>query len=160
MDWSKVSAVAEVIGSIGVILYLIYLAKEVRSGAKNLRTSMRDSTFHSLMEWNYFIMSDPDSAWVFQQGCENIESLEKKERARYVHVMFSFFKMFENIYLHYSDKSIDSSVWEHNRKIFESYAVTKGAQHYWNKRKAIFDPQFQIYFDKIQVSEVVPGQHV
>ena len=160
MDWNTVNVVAEVIGSIGVILSLIYLAKEVKRGAKNLRTSMRDSTFHSLMEWNYFIMSDPDLAWVFQQGCENIESLGVKERARYVHVMYSFFKMFENIYLHYSDKSIDNSVWEHNRKILESYVVTKGAQHYWNKRKAIFDPQFQMYFDKIQAPEVVPGQHV
>ncbi len=95
MDWNTVSAVAEVTGSIGVILSLIYLAKEVKTGAKNLRTSMRDSTFHSLMEWNYHIMSDPDLAWVFQQGCENIDSLGEKERARYVHIMYSFFKMFE-----------------------------------------------------------------
>lgn len=160
MDSNTVSAVAEVTGSIGVILSLIYLAKEVKIGAKNLRTSMRDSTFHSLMEWNYYIMSDTDLAWVFQQGCENIESLGEKERARYVHVMYSFFKMFENVYLHYSDKSIDNSVWEHNRKILESYAITKGGQHYWKNRKAIFDPRFQLYFDQIKVSEVVPGQHI
>ncbi len=55
---------------------------------------MRDSAFHSLKEWNYSIMSDPDLAWIFQEGCRNLESFGDKEVARFAHVMYSFFKLF------------------------------------------------------------------
>lgn len=104
-------------------------------------------------------MSDPDLAWIFQQGCKDFESLDEKERARYIHVMYSFIKMFENLYLHYSDKSVDADVWEHNRHILEAYANLPGMQYYWNQRFEIFHPKFQKFFNEIH-SSAIPAGHV
>ena len=159
MEIITINAISQIIGTLAVVLSLIYLAIQVRQGTKNLRTTTRDSSFRSLMEWNYYIMSDPDLAWIFQQGCKDFESLNEKDRARYVHVMYSFLKMFENLYLHYSDKSIEIDVWEHNRHILEAYAYQPGAKYYWSQRSGIFHPDFQKFFNEIH-SSTIPAGHI
>ena len=63
------------------------------------------------MEWNYYIISEPDLAWIYQQGCKDIDSLNEKERIRFIHIAFSLFKLFEYLYLHYLDKSINLETW-------------------------------------------------
>ena len=68
MELITINTISQIIGTLAVVLSLIYLAIQVRQGTKNLRTTTRDSSFRSLMEWNYYIMSDPDLAWIFQQG--------------------------------------------------------------------------------------------
>lgn len=160
MEAISMNAITQVIGTLAVIVSLIYLAIQVRQGTKNLRTTTRDSSFRSLMEWNYHIMSDPDLAWIFQQGCKDFDTLNERERARYVHIMYSFIKMFENLYLHYSDKSVDTDVWEHNRHILEAYANQPGAQYYWSQRFGIFHPDFQKFFREIKSSAIPAGHTV
>lgn len=160
MNWSEIGSIGEAIGAIGVIGSLIYLALQVRANSKGLITSMRESTFNSLVEWNYHIMSDPDLAWIFQQGCRDFNSLDQKERARYVHVMFSFYKMFENIFLHYKARSITEEVWQYNHTIFLAYAALPGAKHYYSLRRPIFDPRFRVMVDRISTSEAQAGDLV
>ncbi len=157
MNWSDIGSIGEAIGAIGVIGSLIYLALQVRANSKGLFTSTRESTFNSLKEWNFYVMSDPDLAWIFQQGCRDFNSLDQKERARYVHVMFSFYKLFENIFLHYKAKSISEEVWRYNSTIFFAYAAQPGAKNYYNLRKPIFDPRFSKIVDDLTSAEVPAG---
>ena len=160
MNWSDIGSIGEAIGAIGVIGSLIYLALQVRANSKGLFTSTRESTFNSLKEWNYWVMADPDLAWIFQQGSKDFNSLGKKERARYVHVMYSFFKLFENIYLHYQSKSIPEEVWLYNARMFKAYATQPGAKHYYKLREPIFDPKFRKMVEEMTDSEIPAGHLV
>ena len=159
MNWTTPEIILQIIGSLAVVISVVYLAKQVKDGTKNLKTSMRNSVFNSLMDWNHSIMADPELAWIFQFGCKDFETMNIEQKARFVHVMYSFFKLFENIYLHYIDNSIPEDVWQNNRKIFDAYIVTQGAQTYWKQRKPIFHPDFQNYIENIKTSEV-PAGHI
>lgn len=142
MNWEALGAIAEITGALAVVISLIYLANEVRSGTRALKTTTRDSSFQSLMDWNHSVMSDPDLAYIFQKGCHDYDSLKERERARLVHVFYSFFKMFEKIYLHSLDGSVDESVWVHNKPMLMAYATQPGARYYLSLRSKIFDPRF------------------
>lgn len=158
MDWSTIGSIGEFVGAFGVIGSLIYLALQVRAGSKTLFTAMRESTFNSLKEFNYNVVSDPDLAWIFQEGCKDYSVLDEKEKARYVHLMFTFFKMFENIYLHYKDNLVSEQVWKSNSHIFKAYGTLPGAKQYWNIRRPIFDPVFREMVDEINSEEIPIGQ--
>jgi hypothetical protein len=160
MNWSEIGSIGEAVGAIGVIGSLIYLALQVRANSKGLSTSTRESTFNSLKEWNYWVMADPDLAWIFQQGCRDFNSLDQKERARYLHVIYSFYKLFENFYLHHKAKNIPAEVWRYNSTIFYAYAVQPGAKYYYSLRKPIFDPSFCIIVDEMVASEVPAGHSI
>ncbi len=57
MNWSTIGSIGEFVGAFGVIGSLIYLALQVRAGSKTLFTAMRESTFNSLKEFNYNVIS-------------------------------------------------------------------------------------------------------
>lgn len=159
MSWNAITSIADLVGSIAVVISLVYLARQVRAGTREMRTNIRDSAFQSLMEWNYAIMSDPELGWIFQAGCRDFHALDEKSRARLVHVMYSFFKLFENVYLHSLDKSVDESVWTHNSPMLLAYASQPGAQHYLSHRQKIFDPRFWAYLQERRPADV-PAGHV
>jgi hypothetical protein len=140
MNWEAVTAVAEAFGAAAVVISLVYLSVQVRSGSKALQTTMRDSAFHALTEYNLYLISDPDLPWVFQQGCRDATVLDEKQKARFVHAAYAFFKLFENAYLHYLDGSLTGETWEHNWKVLAAYGAQSGAQVYIRARLPIFDP--------------------
>ena len=160
MTWDRLSALADIISAVAVVISLIYLAIQVRSGARSLRTTLRDSAFHSLSEWNFHIMSEPDLAHIFQQGCQDIETLNERERARFVHVMYSFYKMFENIYLHFFEGSVGGEAWDSNKMILVAYSPLPGAQAYWRQRGAVFEPRFRQLVDGLGKSEIFSGAEI
>jgi hypothetical protein len=137
MAWELAASIAELIGAAAVVISLVYLAVQVRSATRELRTTTRDSAIQKFMEFNYCVMSDADPGWIFQAGCRDFRSLEEKDRTRLVHAMYSFFKMFENIYLHYLDRSVDEKVWPHNSPMLVAYASQPGAQFYLSHRREI-----------------------
>jgi hypothetical protein len=75
--------------------------------------------------------------------------LEEDDRARLIHVMYSFYKLFENIYLHSLDGSIDPDVWERNQAVFVAYASQPGCQRYLGHRRPTFDPRFLAFIDSM-----------
>ena len=160
MDLETLKLIIEIVSSLIVIISIIYLAKQVKQGTKSIKTSTRDSSFHHLMEWNYNVMADNDLAWVFFNGCKDFNSLNEIQKPRWILVMYSFFKVFEVIYLHYLDKSVDSNVWENNYKIFMAYFPTPGAQFYWNERKPMFDPRFVSFLENETDFEMQDGMNI
>lgn len=157
MDWATGSALAEMISAAAVVISLIYLAVQIRSGTKALKTTIRDSVFQSLIEWNTDVMADPDLAHIFQEGSRDINTLTERERARFVHVMYSFFKLFENIYIHYLEGSAGKEAWESNRMILLAYSPLPGTQFYWRSRSAIFDPRFRAMVDTLSGDPIPSG---
>jgi len=160
MDLETLKLIIEIVSSLVVIISIIYLAKQVKQGTKNLQTSMRDSSFRSLMEWNNNVVSDSDLAWIFSNGNKDFNSLNEFQKPRYIHMLYSFFKVFENIYLHSIDKSVESDIWKNNYKIFITYFKTPGFQFYWKERKGMFDPRFISFTESKNDSEMEPAHNI
>jgi len=157
MNWSAISAVADVVAAIAVVVSLVYLASQIRSGIRALRTTMRDNVFHSLQEWNYVVASDQELPAIFQRGAADFDSLDEKERARFVHIMFSFFKLFENIYLHNREGSVGEEAWTQNKMFLSLYVNQPGCRHYWENRKAAYDSRFREMVDRMGKAPIPPA---
>ncbi len=155
MNWNAVGAIAELLGAIAVVASLVYLASQVRSGTRALRTTMRDGAYRSLQEWNYVVLAQPDLSWIYQRGLIDPSTLDERDAARFVNLMYSWFKVFENIYLHSLEGSVAPEVWEHNKNIFAALVCQPGAQKYLEYRRSIFDPKFVQMLDGLEAPESV-----
>jgi hypothetical protein len=154
MNWQATTAVAETVAALAVVVSLIYLALQVRSGAKVFRTDYRDAAFRSLMEWNYHLVADPDLAWMFHRGCRDFNSLSEKERSRMLHLFYSFFKVMENQHLHFLEGVLEPEVWNRSRATLAQYAVLPGARYYIGMRQQAFHPRFRDLVNEISESEL------
>jgi hypothetical protein len=160
MNWNAFGAIGEVVGAAAVVGSLIYVSIQLRFGAKALQTTTRDSVFKTLQSWNEVVMADPRLGWIFQTGAVNFEGLGEEDRARYLHVMYSFFKAFENIYLHHVDGAVPPEIWEPNLETLRVYGTQPGGRRYWEARKAFYDPRFNAVMEGLKPGPLAPGHAV
>lgn len=149
MNWDAIGAIGEIVGAVAVVITLAYLAAQVRSGKHALRTNVRDSAFQQLQDWNLHLVQDEKLPLLFQQGARDLDGLDDAEQARFVHVAYSFIKLFENLYLHHRDGSLGAEGWGDTKAVIEIYLQQPGLQRYWQARKSLFNRDFAAYVDSL-----------
>ncbi len=149
MNWAAIGAIGEVLGAVAVVATLLYVARQLEEQSRALTTSVRDSAFQQLQEWNYQVMADPHLSHLFQRGTatDDWSAFSPEERSRLIHVLYSFFKTFENIYLHTAEGSAPPEVWDRNCQVFLAYAAQPGCRRYWNDRRGSLDERFLSVLD-------------
>ncbi len=150
MNWEAIGAIGEIIGAGAVVITLAYLAAQIRSGRQALRTNVRDSAFQQLQDWNLHLVQDEKLPLLFQRGAMGFDEFDDAEQARFVHVAYSFIKLFENLYLHHRDGSLGPEGWRDNKMILEGYVRQPGLQRYWQLRKRVFNQDFVAYVDALE----------
>ena len=144
MNWEAIGAAGEVLGAVAVVATLLYVSKQLQEQGRALTTTVRDSAFQQLQEWNYQVMNDPVLAHLFQLGAasEDWSGLSPEEQSRLIHCFYSFFKVFENVYLHTAEGSAPPEVWDRNCPVFLAYASQPGCRRYWQERRGTLDERF------------------
>lgn len=154
MNWTAVGAMGEILGAVGVIITLIYLARQISQNT----TAMRLSTSHSIAtaarDWNLPLLRDPELAWTFQVGTEDPAKLDEREQARFIELCFSLLRMFEDAHYQYHHGALDPVVWKGYEKLYAAYAKAPGFQAYWKERRETFRPEFQEFIDGHSPPEV------
>jgi hypothetical protein len=149
MNWEALGALSELLGAAAVVLTLLYLSRQIAHQNRALETTMRDSVFRQLQDYNFVVMGDERLGGLFQRGVAEVnpEGFSEDDRARFIHAMFGFFKIYENIYFHRLEGSISEEAWRQNRLILFLYAEQPGGRAYWERRRGAFDPRFQRMLD-------------
>jgi hypothetical protein len=159
VNWDALGAIGQLVGALAVVATLLYVSRQLREQTRALNTTVRDSSFHQLQQWNYQIVADRGLADLFQRGAASADwsEIDHVDQARLIHVFYSFFKVFENIYLHAAEGSTSPEVWEQNCQVFFAYAAQDGCRRYWGQRRATLDPRFLAVLESIDSPRVLPG---
>lgn len=155
MDWQSVGVLAESISAFGVIISLIYLARQIKESSESNKASRRDSVLRQQFEWTCAVATSATGSYVCIKGCKDYSSLTEEERAQFIFVMFSMTKMCENIFLHYHDGLIDKEVWIRNKAMLKSYINQPGGRIYVQSRMEAYDPRFQKILQDMDANEKV-----
>ncbi len=83
MDWNAIGAIGEVIGGVGVIFTLFYLALQIRQNTK----ATQKQSFRDAMEFIYTssnpLIQDPILAELYLRGMNDFHSLDDAEKVRF-----------------------------------------------------------------------------
>ncbi len=148
MNWEAVGSIGELLGAVGVIASLLYLSVQVRQSSTATKLATSHSIASAARDWNRAMIDDIDLSWVFQVGTEDPSRLDDKERSQFLHVCFSFFRMFEDIHYQYEHGAVDEDLWAGYARHFGAYAKqSPGVSAYWEMRRDIFRPAFRDFLD-------------
>lgn len=159
MDQANLTLIAEFLSAAGVIISLVYLARQIKENSESTRASRRDNVLQQQFEWTCSIATSATGSHVCIKGCNDYSSLTDEERAQFIFVMFSMTKMCENIFLHYHDGLIEEEVWKRNRAMLMSYINQPGGKLYIQSRLQAYDPRFQAVLNNEDISEKVEAAY-
>ncbi len=133
MNFEAISATAESLGALGVILSVLYLAYEVRS---NTRTMRADAGTKSQMEWSRYNLiisehQDRDTIVRIFDPNEKLDNFSDKERTAITFAFRAFAQQVEAQYFQYKANLLDPEVWEARLTSFSGLVQFPASAEWW-----------------------------
>jgi len=126
MNWDAISAISQLVGSIAVVLSVLYLAVQVHRSTRVAKLATQDAAATALRD-------------VTKPFMENAE-LERIWRV----------KAFETIHFHYVSGMMDKQLWEGWRGLLRHYIAAPGIAQYWNLRPEVFSERFRNFVNSLE----------
>jgi len=79
VNWDAIGAVAEILGTLGVIVTVVYLAVQIRQNSQLVASSLADSIRNGLNESTRIIAGDREAARIFRTGIHDRAALSETD---------------------------------------------------------------------------------
>lgn len=145
LDWEAIGAIGEILGAIGVIVTLGYLASQIRQNTKATRSQSVQSLAESGATMNAMIIEEPDVARVFLAGMSDYRTLSTEDRLRYRFLIGQWLLAFEAVYIQHSMGTVDRHVFDSRMRLLEDWLNNEGGLAAWNAAKLGFSEEYVQY---------------
>jgi hypothetical protein len=160
-----ISAIAQLLAAIGVIVSLFYLAAQIRQNTRSQRSVVVDSLTSSLITLLSPQSTDPVLTRAFASVIDDWYGASEADRLRAIAVLFTVFKLFENAWFQKRQGTLDAQQWEGWDAYMRMYYHRPGVKIWWQMRRAAFASGFRDYIESTQpirdmtpLSQVIAGK--
>ena len=150
MSISDLGNIGELIGSVGVLVSLIYLAVQIRRNTDMARTSTYQSVVSDFGTLTNTVAASPELAELLVRGQEDFASLTAGEKARISQLFFGCFHYFENMYYQHKNGYLDDDVWMGWKRLMLTYYQRPGYRAWWQFRRSVFSDSFATFIESEQ----------
>ena len=148
MNWDAIGAVGEILGALGVLASLIYLATQIRDNTRSLQAASLQSILNAPREW-FFLphAQNPEISDLFARGLNGIDNLNESEHRRFVHLMLEQCFQMQNV-MQLRDRSLlsdrDYDAWlQYTASLFR----TPGGAAMWPHFERVLTPTIRDCLD-------------
>src|SRR5215813_11708195 len=120
INWDAISAISQLIGSLAVVLSVLYLAVQVHQNTRVAKLAMQDAAATALRDVTKPLMENAELERIWRVGIEDISALSVEERARFFHAAYQFLKAFETIHFHHVYGMMDKDLFDAGTDCFDT----------------------------------------
>lgn len=154
MNWEATAAIAELLGALGVIASLIYLASQVRSSGTQARQAAIQSVVNKMNTIYDHQAANPDHASLWVRGSRGLAHLQDEaERVQFSAFLCSIFKPYEEIFHYHRAGMADDWTRESIDPVCHALMSTPGFQEWWRLRSDWFSTEFRAHVEGILEGE-------
>ena len=156
MNWDAVGAIAELLGAIGVIISLAYLAIQIRQNtrqigeqSREMRIAAIDSIANSFSRFRDPLIRDPELAALWLRGLDDYSQLEEIEKVRLGRLLQELFFAHQNTWSRYREGAMTTEAWEDHQQAIAGNLRNPGIQHWWHEHRSIYADDFEVVVEDI-----------
>jgi hypothetical protein len=159
MNWEAIGAVAELAGALGVIVSLIYLAKQISMTNENVAqntTALFNQGEHAsidgILKMNLPQVENKDVAELMLAAYSNYSALDEVDRYRFSTMLLTQFESHQTFFLQNYRDSAGPETWSYYSRVMDDYLKIPSVAGWWEQSRKNFDPGFVAY-----INEKLPG---
>ena len=145
---------ADVIGGAAVIVSLIYVGIQIRRSAKSNQSQANQSAHESLAIVSLEVSKDPEFSNFVRRGLIEFDELSEEEQFRFVLMMTTSFRRYENIFYQYKRGFLEQGLWKGYEQSILLMFYSQGGQAFWKLRCLHFSELFRNYLDSTSPDDV------
>lgn len=153
MNWDAISAVGQMVGAVGVIVSLVYLASQIRTQkTESRRAAINLLTTH----WSDLMNAHVESAefcelWL--RGVESFDDLDAASKVRFSAHLGRFLRTADSLYLYLREGGMDPQLWGGLERTIAGTVAYPGFQQWWPTRKGWYTKEFAALIDRLIQAE-------
>lgn len=147
MNIESLANYADIIGGAAVIVSLIYVGLQIRRNTKSGQSQANQLAHQSLANVSLEAAKNAEFSSLVRKGMVSFDSLSEDEKFRFILLMVTVFRRYENIFYQYKKGFLEKELWEGYRESMLLYLHTYGGQAFWNLRRTHFSELFRDYLD-------------
>ena len=149
MSIIELGALGEFLGSIGVIVTLIYLAIQIRQSSAATRAQAVQSTSDAMIQISLAQTSDDPWADLFGKAGIDYYALSAHERNRVGWFWFALMRGEETLFHLYVDGNAPETTWEAHEGAIRQNAKSVGFRQWWRENPYPFTRPFSTLVDDL-----------
>lgn len=164
MDWIAVSAIAEVVGVIGILVSLIYLAVQIRQNTRQITNSIeatRLAAFETNIESGNRIRElyilHPDLAELFLKGTRGYESLNGIDKFRFSMLLRNLFSSMQGAFVRDTTIMAEAKDGANLIQIADEVLIHAGVRQCLSSMTPDWRPEFRRFIDS-RIELIEKGQ--
>ena len=142
MNWEAVSAIAEVVGVIAIVVSLIYVSIQIRQNTKVARAATRQAIADSTENLGNDLLNNGEIAEIFVKHI-NGEELSAVESLRLQARCYRDMQHWENIYYQFDEGLVSPDQWLGFRKNLIALLGIAAYREYWDHEASHYSDNFR-----------------
>ncbi len=152
MNWEAIGAIAEIVGALGVIVSLIYLALQIRTQNEEARIAAMHDISAGYRDALATVV-EGEMADVMHKAINDYDALTGAEMLRVIAFTSRIFRVWEEAYMQFDAGRLDARMWDSMVRQFGGYMFLTPFKRIWEIRKEYFDESFRIFVEKLALKE-------
>lgn len=153
-EWDAIAAAAELLGALGVIASLVYVAIQVRAHSNQMRQAAAQSVMNKIHSLLDVFAASRSTSDIYVRGTKGLSHLkDDAEVVQFSALFLSLMRAYEELYFYNQDGAVDSWAWRSVEALVAAEVSTVGFGQWWSLRSDIFTPEFCSY-----VGVVLPAE--
>jgi hypothetical protein len=152
MNWEAIGAVGEVLGALGVIATLGYLAVQIRQNTRSVRAATYQEIVSHAAEMNTSLYGEGAVAEIVLKGRADQSTLSEVERFRFQILVYQVFQSFETIFLLDRDGNLDDAFVKSKLNVLHRWLSQPGIRSVWSERREELHPEFVAFVERTILS--------
>lgn len=144
MDWQAAGTIGEIIGSIAVVISLIYVSLQIKHANKQSEIDSLRHTWNALNQLCDRLSESKETASIINRGRESLQSLDNDEHLIFEHIHLRLLNTLESWYLQVDQTSKpgpyrDSQI-ANIAGVVSGYLDHPGTRELWKTLRPYFEP--------------------
>jgi len=137
----------EMIGGVGVILSLVYLAAQIRQNTRSVRTGNYQDVVATAATLSATVGSNAETSRIFWGGLTEPDSLTLEESRQFAMLLTTLFRVYENLFYQHHENMLDTVIWTGWSKNALQVFWLPGAQVWWQRWRETYHPDFRAFLE-------------
>lgn len=162
MTLEDIGNIGELIGAIGVVITLLYVAIQVRDNSKFVRENTaslkatNEITSNEFTSTSYISMLENPALLDIHIRGNRGDKLENLEYSQYHLMLRMAFEGHQTYFVQQSQGLVGKEIWSYWSRSMDAFCKSPGVVSWWARTGPNFDPSFQTYINKkIEAGEPV-----
>ena len=156
MNWDAIGAIAELLGSIGVIASLVCLATQIRQSREQMSQNtraMQGEAYQQLQQnvretWNT-MLTVPGLDRVVSLGLDDFGQLNEEDAFRFTFWIRGVMQVYDNAYFQHRTGMLAGERWQPLRRDLQDLFKFPGAVQWWRTATPSLNPEFVALVEEI-----------